>query len=90
MIQYVFHCNSTLVNNVKPESLANIKAKIIASEEVSISIYYNKTKLFSEFITLIKSSQFLAITIQAVPYVIKKYTSINNMYYIKKNYLNYC
>lgn len=71
-------------NPLTPEALANIKAKTIAREGVSVSVLNNKTKELKEFTTQTEAGQFLGITRQAIHNAIKRGTLVNEMYHITK------
>lgn len=72
-------------NPLTPEALANIKAKTIEGEGVSLSVLNNKTKELKEFTNQTEAGKFGGITRQAIHNAIKRGTLVNEIYHITKN-----
>jgi len=71
-------------NPLTPEALANIKAKTIAREGVSVSVLNTETKEIKEFTNQTEAGVFLNVTRQAVYNAIKRGSYINGIYLITK------
>jgi group I intron endonuclease len=71
-------------NPLTPEALANIKAKTIAREGVSVSVLNTQTNEVKEFTNQTEAGEFLGVTRQAIYNAIKRGSLINGVYLITK------
>lgn len=71
-------------NPLTPEALANIRAKTIAREGVSVSVLNTQTNEVKEFTNQTEAGEFLGVTRQAVYNAIKRGSPINGIYLITK------
>lgn len=71
-------------NLLTPEALANIKAKTIAREGVSVSVLNTQTNEVKEFTTQTEAGKFLGITRQAIYNAIRRGSPVNDIYHITK------
>jgi len=71
-------------NPLAPEALANIKAKTIAREGVSVSVLNIQTNEVKEFTNQTEAGEFLGVTRQAIYNAIKRDSLINGVYLITK------
>jgi group I intron endonuclease len=71
-------------NPLTPEALANIKAKTLAREGVSVSVLNTQTNEVKEFTNQTEAGEFLGVTRQAIYNAIKRDSPINGVYQITK------
>ena len=71
-------------NPLTPEALANIKAKTLAREGVSVSVLNTQTNEVKEFTNQTEAGEFLGVTRQAIYNAIKRGSPINGVYQITK------
>jgi group I intron endonuclease len=71
-------------NPLTPEALANIKAKTLAREGVSVSVLNTQTNEVKEFTNQTEAGEFLGVTRQAIYNAIKRGSLINGVYFITK------
>jgi group I intron endonuclease len=71
-------------NPLTPEALANIRAKTVEREGVSVSVLNTKTKEVKEFTNQTEAGEFLGVTRQAVYNAIKRNSLINGIYFVTK------
>lgn len=71
-------------NPLTPEALANIKAKTIAREGVSVSVLNTQTNEAKEFTNQTEAGEFVGVTRQAIYNAIKRGSLINGVYLITK------
>jgi group I intron endonuclease len=66
------------------EALANIRAKTLEREGVSVSVLNNETNEAKEFTNQTEAGQFIGVTRQAIYNAIKRGTRIKGIYTISK------
>lgn len=71
-------------NPLTPEALANIRAKTIAREGVSVSVLNTETNEVKEFTNQTEAGEFVGVTRQAVYNAIKRGSLVNGVYLITK------
>lgn len=71
-------------NPLKPEALANITAKTIEREGVSVSVLNTKTNEIKEFTNQTEAGEYLGVTRQAIYNAIKRESLVNNIYLVTK------
>lgn len=71
-------------NPLTPEALANIRAKTIAREGVTVSVLNTQTNEAKEFTNQTEAGEFLGVTRQAVYNAIKRGSVINGIYLVTK------
>lgn len=71
-------------NPLTPEALANIRAKTIAREGVSVSVLNTETNEVKEFTNQTEAGEFVGVTRQAVYNAIKRGSLVNGIYLITK------
>lgn len=72
-------------NPLSPEALANIKAKTLEREGVSVTVLNTQTNEVREFTNQTEAGEFLGVTRQAVYNAIKRGKKIKGIYLITKN-----
>lgn len=71
-------------NPLTPEALANIRAKTLAREGVSVSVLNTETNEVKEFTNQTEAGEFLGVTRQAIYNAIKRGKPIQGIYLISK------
>jgi flavorubredoxin len=71
-------------NPLAPEALANIRAKTIAREGVSVSVLNTQTNEIKEFTNQTEAGEFVGISRQAVYNAIKRGSLVGGVYCITK------
>jgi group I intron endonuclease len=71
-------------NPLTPETLANITAKTIEREGVSVSVLNTQTNEVREFTNQTEAGEFLSVTRQAIYNAIKRGSLVNGIYLITK------
>jgi group I intron endonuclease len=71
-------------NPLTPEALADIRAKTLAREGVSVSVLNTETNEVKEFTNQTEAGEFLGVTRQAIYNAIKRGTLIKSIYLISK------
>lgn len=71
-------------NPLTPEALANIRAKTMAREGVTVSVLNTETNVAKEFTNQTEAGEFLGVTRQAVYSAIKRGSVVNGTYRVTK------
>lgn len=71
-------------NPLTPEALANIRAKTLAREGVSVSVLNTQTNEVKEFTNQTEAGEFLGVTRQAIYNAIKRGSPLKGIYLITK------
>jgi group I intron endonuclease len=77
-------------NPLTTEALANITAKTLAREGVSVSVLNTKTNEIKEFSNQTEAGEFLGVTRQAIYNAVKRGSLINGIYLVTKIIYRLC
>ena len=72
-------------NPLSPEALANIKAKTMEREGVSVSLLNTQTNEVVDFPTLTQAGEYLGVKRQAIRNAIKRGSLVKGLYRVTEN-----